>query len=191
MRSFLFFFCMFFCSPAAICFPASSHSTAAPAMASASRCDVWPGSLEPRHSVRGLLRPSPAQPRRGTPHLASGHVACGGRRHGHTAVAPLCLRHAPDASTPEAPPGTPVPVQPLPAQLKALRRQVPPLTERLPPTNSWLYMALLLDGAGLLSPPLVDAWCSRALYADYVARTGYKTLAGSPTRYSCCCLERG
>ena len=79
---------------------------------------------------------------------------------------------APDASTPEASPSTPVPVQPLPEQHQALRHQVPPLTGRLPPTNSWLYAAL----AGRRWPP--QPTCRRCVaqpcaVCGYVARTGY------------------
>eukprot|EP00439_Symbiodinium_sp_Y106_P074017 s2223_g14.t1 len=67
-------------------------------------------------------------------------------------------------------------------KLQALRRQVPPVTGRLPPTNSWLYMPLLLDGAGLLSPPAADAWRSRAPYADTWPALVTTLAASAPVR---------
>ena len=86
------------------------------------------------------------------------------------------------APTAEASPSTPVPVQPLPEQHQALRHQVPPLTGRLPPTNSWLYMPLLLDGAGLLSPPAAEAWRSHAPYADTWPALVTTLVASAPVR---------
>ena len=50
-------------------------------------------------------------------------------------------------------------------ELPCLRHPTPPFHGSLPVTNSWLYIPLLLDGAGLLSLPAKEAWRG---YAPYV-----------------------
>ncbi|CAE7397509.1 unnamed protein product, partial [Symbiodinium pilosum] len=59
-------------------------------------------------------------------------------------LTPLTL---PDARTPDEAPSTPVPVQPLPAQARSRWQRGPPAEGPLPP-NSWIYIPLLLNGAG-------------------------------------------
>ena len=71
----------------------------------------------------------------------------------------------PDARTPDEASSTPVPVQPLPAQARSRWQRGPPAEGPLPPTNSWIYMPLLLDGAGLLCPAAAAGWRACAPYA--------------------------
>ena len=50
--------------------------------------------------------------------------------------------------------------------LPCLRHPTPPFHGSLPVTNSWLYIPLLLDGAGLLSLPAKEAWRGYAPCAE-------------------------
>ena len=74
---------------------------------------------------------------------------------------------APDACTSDEAPGTPVPAQP-----------DPPAGRRAAATNSWLYLPLLLDGAGLPWPIAAASW--RAVYTPCAA--SWTPLPVSPKR---------
>eukprot|EP00439_Symbiodinium_sp_Y106_P064027 s3710_g10.t1 len=90
----------------------------------------------------------------------------------------------PDASTPEASPGaaTPVPLQPPLLELPCLRHPTPPFHGSLPVTNSWLYIPLLLDGAGLLGLPAKEAWRGYAPICGGLARPGQHSQPPRPCR---------